>query len=50
MSVTVRIPTTLRPLAGGASTVQVAGSTLTIATTTTITATTTVTTATIAII
>ncbi|HAN34553.1 MAG TPA: molybdopterin synthase sulfur carrier subunit, partial [Acidimicrobiaceae bacterium] len=26
---TVRIPTTLRPLAGGASTVQVAGSTLT---------------------
>ncbi|HQY86691.1 MAG: MoaD/ThiS family protein [Ilumatobacteraceae bacterium] len=29
MSVTVRIPTTLRPLAGGASTVQVAGSTLT---------------------
>ena len=28
MSVTVRIPTTLRPLSGGASTVQVEGSTL----------------------
>ena len=28
MSVTVRIPTTLRPLSGGASTVQVAGTTL----------------------
>ena len=29
MSVTVRIPTTLRPLSGGASTVQVEGATLT---------------------
>ncbi|MGB8860984.1 MAG: MoaD/ThiS family protein [Ilumatobacteraceae bacterium] len=29
MAVTVRIPTTLRPLAGGSSTVQVEGSTLT---------------------
>lgn len=28
MSVTVRIPTTLRPLSGGASTVQVEGATL----------------------
>ncbi len=28
MSVTVRIPTTLRPLSGGVSTVQVEGSTL----------------------
>ncbi len=28
MSVTVRIPTTLRPLSGGASTVQVQGATL----------------------
>ena len=28
MTVTVRIPTTLRPLAGGVSTVQVEGSTL----------------------
>jgi molybdopterin synthase sulfur carrier subunit len=28
MSVTVRIPTTLRPLSGGASTVQVEGTTL----------------------
>lgn len=28
MTVTVRIPTTLRPLSGGASTVQVEGSTL----------------------
>lgn len=28
MAVTVRIPTTLRPLSGGASTVQVEGSTL----------------------
>ena len=28
MSVTVRIPTTLRPMAGGASTVQVEGATL----------------------
>jgi sulfur-carrier protein len=28
MSVTVRIPTTLRPLSGGASTVEVEGSTL----------------------
>lgn len=28
MAVTVRIPTTLRPLAGGASTVQVEGATL----------------------
>ena len=28
MSVTVRIPTTLRPLAGGSSTVQVEGATL----------------------
>ena len=28
MSVTVRIPTTLRPLSGGNSTVEVAGSTL----------------------
>ena len=28
MSVTVRIPTTLRPLSGGSSTVQVEGSTL----------------------
>ena len=28
MAVTVRIPTTLRPMAGGASTVQVEGSTL----------------------
>lgn len=28
MSVTVRIPTTLRPMTGGASTVQVEGSTL----------------------
>jgi molybdopterin synthase sulfur carrier subunit len=28
MAVTVRIPTTLRPLAGGASTVQVEGSTV----------------------
>jgi molybdopterin synthase sulfur carrier subunit len=28
MSVTVRIPTTLRPLSGGTSTVQVEGSTL----------------------
>lgn len=29
MAVTVRIPTTLRPLSGGASTVQVEGATLT---------------------
>ncbi len=29
MAVTVRIPTTLRPLSGGSSTVQVEGSTLT---------------------
>ena len=29
MAVTVRIPTTLRPLAGGSSTVQVEGATLT---------------------
>ena len=29
MAVTVRIPTTLRPLSGGASTVQVDGATLT---------------------
>ena len=29
MAVTVRIPTTLRPLSGGASTVQVEGDTLT---------------------
>ena len=29
MSVTVRIPTTLRPLSGGASTVEVEGATLT---------------------
>ena len=29
MAVTVRIPTTLRPLSGGASTVQVEGTTLT---------------------
>jgi sulfur-carrier protein len=28
MAVTVRIPTTMRPIAGGASTVQVEGSTL----------------------
>ncbi|MFM8416866.1 MAG: molybdopterin synthase sulfur carrier subunit, partial [Actinomycetota bacterium] len=28
MSVTIRIPTTLRPLSGGASTVTVAGATL----------------------